>query len=79
MVFNPEPENAQSSIRLNFESFSNVIDSNDLHSSKQSLQRTSTDAGIMIDFKPEYENTESSIRFNFESFSNPADSSDAHS
>jgi hypothetical protein len=48
--FNPERENADSSIRFNFESFSNR---SDWHHAKQDLQRISTDDGIMIDFNPE--------------------------
>jgi hypothetical protein len=74
--FNPEKENADSSIRINFESFSNLTDSSDLHELKHDLQRISTDDGIAIDFNPHPWNAEFSIRCNFESGSNIIDSSE---
>jgi hypothetical protein len=73
--FNPEYANADSSIRINFESFSNNIDSSDLHESKQDLPTISTDDGMIINFNPDSQNPNSSIRINFESLSKINDSS----
>jgi hypothetical protein len=64
--FNPEYRNAHSSIRITFDSFSNIIDSSDLHDRKDDLQRISTDRGIRIDFNPTLQNADSSIRINFD-------------
>jgi hypothetical protein len=44
---NPEPENADASIRFNLEPFSNRIDSSDLHPRKHDLQKISIDDGII--------------------------------
>jgi hypothetical protein len=51
--FNPDPGNADSSIRCNLEPFSNMIDSSKSHQIKHDLQTISTEDGIMIDFSPE--------------------------
>jgi hypothetical protein len=44
--FNPDERNADSSIRINLDPFSNTIDSSDLHKSKHDLQRISIEHGI---------------------------------
>jgi hypothetical protein len=46
-------------LSLQFESFSNITDSSDLHDPKHDLQRMSTDDGISIDFNPDFENADS--------------------
>jgi hypothetical protein len=74
--FKPDQENSDSSIRSNFDSFLNHIDSSDLHTLKHESQTISTDDGMIIDFKPDSENADSSIRINCDSFSNRTDSSD---
>jgi hypothetical protein len=76
--FNPECENADFSIRTNFDPFSNTIDSSRMQNPKHDLQRISIDDGRISDFNPEHENTDSSIRINFDPFSKIIDSSDSH-
>jgi hypothetical protein len=76
MLFNPLHENARVSIRSNFDSFSNVIDSNDLQSEKHPSLMTSTLAGIKMLFNPFPENADDSISRSFDSFSNVTNFSD---
>jgi hypothetical protein len=61
-LFNPLPENAFASIRCNFDSFSNAIDSSDLQSEKHSSLMTSIFAGIKMLFNPLPENARVPIR-----------------
>jgi hypothetical protein len=49
-----------------FEGASNVTDVSDLHSEKQHLHRTLTDAGMSIVINPLHANADSSIRRSFE-------------
>jgi hypothetical protein len=79
MVLKPLAANADSSIRCNFESDSNVTDTSNWHGEKQDVQSTSTDAGTIILFIPLSVNANSSIRCNFESDSNVTDTSDSES
>jgi hypothetical protein len=60
--FNPDPENAFSSIICNLDSDSNVIDSSDLQHEKHDLSKISIFDGILIDFNPFNENADSAIR-----------------
>jgi hypothetical protein len=62
----PDLENANDSIRCNFDCDLNVIVNNDLHSEKHPQQRISTEFGISICVKPEQENANDSIRCNFD-------------
>jgi hypothetical protein len=50
--FNPDIQNADSSIRCNLDPFSNIIDSSDFELAKQDVQTISTDDGMAIDFNP---------------------------
>jgi hypothetical protein len=70
MLFNPLRKNAPVPIRGHCNSFSNVIDSSDLHQEKHRSLITSTLAGMKILFNPQTENASGSIRHIFESFSN---------
>jgi hypothetical protein len=51
--FNPEDENAYSSIRCNFDPVSNEIDESELHFEKHDLDKYSTDDRIIIVSNPE--------------------------
>jgi hypothetical protein len=76
MAVKPLCANADSSIRCNFEFISNVSDVSDSHLEKHSLQRTSTEEGIIIAVKPLHANADASIRCNFEFISNVTDVSE---
>jgi hypothetical protein len=57
-----EDKNANDSIRVNRELFSNVIDESDLQDEKHSDPRISTLLGIKTDWNDEGENASDSIR-----------------
>jgi YbbR domain-containing protein len=72
-------ENGLHSIRVSFESESNVRDEREEHEEKQPLQRASTDDGIEMDFNAsQFENALLSIRLSFELNSNVMDEMDRH-
>jgi hypothetical protein len=69
----PLRENADSSIRCNFDPVSNVKDVSDLQDEKHDLYKISTFAGIIMLCKPLDENAYSSIRCNFDLVPNASD------
>jgi hypothetical protein len=73
IIVNPEQENANSSIRCNFDPVSNATDRSDLQDQKHDLHKTSTFPGIIMLRKPVQENAHSSIRCNFDPVSNVSD------
>jgi uncharacterized UPF0146 family protein len=76
IVIKPLHANAESSIRCNFEFDSIATDVSDLHSEKQHVQTTSTDAGMAIVLKSLHANADCSIRCTFELNSNVTNVSD---
>jgi hypothetical protein len=81
MYFNAlQSQNAPSSIRVSFESNSNVNDEREEQPAKHSLERHSTDDGVQIHFTAlQAENVLFSIRVSSESHSNTNDETDEES
>jgi hypothetical protein len=77
-LFNPFHSNADSQIFSDTESASNVIQANDLHSSKASSQITPTDDGMTVLFNPFHPNADCLIYRDTELASNVTDASDLH-
>jgi hypothetical protein len=72
--FNEQLKKHESSIRVNRDSFSNMIDSI-FELAKHDFGRISTFRGMQIDFNEQFEKHESSIRLSCDSLSNVIDSS----
>jgi hypothetical protein len=70
--FNEQFQKQKPLIRINRDSFSNVIDSS-FEPAKQDFGRISTFREMMIDFNEHSEKHESSIRVNHDSLSNAID------
>jgi hypothetical protein len=79
ILFNALEPNALVPIRCNFDPFSNVIDSRDLHPKKHALSMISIFAGMKMLFNALEPNALVPIRCNFDPFSNVIDSRDLHS